>query len=352
MKKVIIICTWIAIIALSICICLICFKSPKSNVTIQYSDTDNNYYNSLSNSDVSLVQIKDKLYYNYLNSDGFNYGTYEITANNLQRVHWNGLTFNPKNISLNDVYNQKIYMDNCENRYWDFEEDTLKEDKNMPVCKNNSDGTAAELRLFCNNSIYFYSDDALYKWVNNQKQLIVTRKQLGLNEDVNIMDTVYLFDRYIDYIKTENSDCRFCRYDTKEKKIINQIEFTSISNLSKRAGNAVFSDIDEAYYVDGNESIYRFDLKKQSYVQTAKTTGQIFANYYNHTLYYSVEYDDNNNGFYSLSYQKQKTPQKLLEHGTSGIYILDDKYLYFTDDRENLFRMTTDGKNVEDVFVR
>ena len=350
MKKVII-CTCIATVVFIICLCLICFKSPKSNVAIQYSDTDNSYYNSLSNSDVSLIQIKDKLYYNYLNSDGINYGTYEITANNLQRVHWNGLTFHPKNISLNDVYNQKIYEDNCGNYYWDFDENTLKEDKNMPVCKYNSDGTAAELRLFCNNSIYFYSDDALYKWVNNQKQLIVSRKQLGLSEDVNIMDTVCLFDRYIDYIKTEGSAC-FCRYDTKEKKIINQIEFTNISNLSKRAGNAVFSGIDEAYYVDGNESVYRFDLKNQSWVQIAKTNGQIFANYYNHTLYYSVDYDDNNNGFYSLNYQKQKTPKKLLEHGTSGIYILDDKYLYFTDDRENLFRTDTDGKEAEEVFVR
>ncbi len=57
-------------------------------------------------------------------------------------------------------------------------------------------------------------------------------------------------------------------------------------------------------------------------------------------------------GIYSIDTSTDKTT-KIFNDGIelNGLYIVDSKYLYFTDNAYfNLYRITQDGKNLEKVF--
>ena len=101
----IILCIVVFLIILSVFALWMLIK-PKAHfdISIKPCENNNTYHNTLANGTSSLVQIDDKLYYNYRNGDGLRYGTYEITESMTRRVYWEGPALSPRNISLDNVY--------------------------------------------------------------------------------------------------------------------------------------------------------------------------------------------------------------------------------------------------------
>ena len=80
-----------------------------TNIEVSSQNLNNNYNNEISNTSSELVKLKDKIYFNLYNRGGATkYGTYEISSNITKRIHWNGISLYPQNISLSCIYQNKI----------------------------------------------------------------------------------------------------------------------------------------------------------------------------------------------------------------------------------------------------
>ena len=344
-------------ICLILCLCILSGCGVRStDIVVKKTDVNNRYHNGICNVSNELIQIDDTIYYNYPR-DCMYYGTYEIKTGSLRRVHWDGFKLYPNNISLDDVYQNRIYKDNALNLYWDFENDTLIEDTDIPPCKVREDGTYETLRFFANDDMYYFSDSELDKW-DEDKGFSRIASSSDLGDDsirMYISDGFYISDSFIDYIVVDDKkdQLSYClkRFDIASKKIVNQISFGEIFPGRSFSSSDLISDGDNVFALFDGVVLYRFNYSNNSAEKIIETNSVIYMNCYNHSLYYGVMHEKDA-GIYKIDYNGKAKPEKIYDMGVQSVYILDDDYVYFTDTDGNLFRITTDGKIKENVFIR
>ena len=137
----------VAAVAMSLCIrAYRTYRLPQCYVQITGVAIDNDYNNFISEFDLvndtgDLVRIGDKLYYNHYGSYA-SYGLYEISSNQVQRIHWEGygpyafLTgysyklypireYNGK-LLMNTIMDGKYYVYNNKVKEWEVSQGRLQ----------------------------------------------------------------------------------------------------------------------------------------------------------------------------------------------------------------------------------
>lgn len=343
-----------------------------NSVKIENSLCDNNYNNCLANTDNKLVQIGDKLYYNYI-GDPLKYGTYEIAGGVTNRIYWEGFDLNGgKCLYLDNIYNGKILESSISDVSAEHAQNYIVNYYNIGNKKyepyftlENPDNIYLSGGYFvAEGAQYFYSYDAdedspsLYRYKDDKLELILSKELTGLeNYSSPIVNDDYMYFTTINTARDEQFDYYVCKYDMDTKRISKKVKIPTTFD------EYYSSDIDGCKLVLGDKVYgYRSKLNKDTVFvtdlgsETIKdvfevTDGSIIINGYENNAYIGVEYGKNK-GIYKINNETNAVSNVLSETNVSQLYILDEKWLYFVDDIDGkkLYRVSSDEKTVEKVF--
>lgn len=350
---------------------------PHHNVKIEGGTYSNSYLNTYSNIMPRLARVDNKLYYNASN-DFFKYGTYEITTDYTKRVYWQGPALSWENISLDCVSDKTIFSPLIENnkiQYYDFEnnryedylqisESDTESPKELFVVNNEIYSCYCELCDYGNN---FYSTYKLYRQAEDDIELILSANDL----DFDYISAPQFYDKYIYFIAVqklsdkENHDIKqfVCKYDLNNRTIVDKMLCFEGSeygvgiehfNCSTAVNNKVYgiaADQSNEHSDDSSEYVYSADLNNKTSNLILKSNGTAIINSYEDKVFIAVE-NGQDKGIYSVDTATDKVT-KIFENDMdiNGLYIVDSKYLYFTDNSYFcLYRITQDGKTLEKVF--
>lgn len=324
---------------------IIIFIPTKNNYGVQISKTyvNNSYNNTVANLYSKLIQIEDKLYYNYCNGDCINYGTYEISSNKTRRVYWNGIRITPTEIELDNVYGGKIM--NGYTSYLDVDSGKFIDNNVLNVPENMKDYRA----FVKDNTWYLISEENLYKINNGNFQLLVSKDELNIKEFF-FEQSLYLNGNFVYYqtYNKEGNEIEICKYntDTKQKAVF------PIGNIpnTENGISYMLADEDYAFIVVDYCRLYCINFSKNTITELFETKGLMVVNYYNNQIYVGVQYSPEENGVYLIGLSNQNPVNRLTDIEAGSIYILDDEHIYFTDRNECLYRVNVSEKNIEKVF--
>ncbi|MBR1482551.1 MAG: hypothetical protein IJ598_06245 [Ruminococcus sp.] len=347
-KRVFVLCFIIGLPLLIVILFYTFFLMPKQHfdISITSEQISHNYHNTIANRSSSLIQIDDKLYYNYRNGDSFRYGTYEITDSTTKRVYWEGPALSPRNISLDNVYHGQIAEDI--ETYLNTSTGSLYHvDSGIPqeLKPNHS--------FVVNDVWYFYTlgnNPELYRMNGDKPELFVSADTLGEPE---IPFKMYIDDSFIYYVSNmqniENNG--IARYSLKsgEAQSIYPDELKNIENALSSI-SCLFARNGKAYYLTNYNSIFETDFESGVTKLLYHSDDYISSvNMLDDTLFFSE--DSENGGIYALSVTNGTIEELLSQRaGIKELYLLDWEYVYYNDYNENLFRIHRKTKEIERVF--
>lgn len=350
---------------------------PHHNAKIESGSYNNSYLNTYSNIMPRLTRVGDKLYYNASN-DFFKYGTYEITADYAKRIYWEGPSLSGSYIDLDCASDKNLFSPLIENNiieYYNLENNRYEEylkisesdaenPKELFVVKKQVYCCYSE---FCDYSDNFCSTYNLYRQMGNYTELILSVKDL----EFDYISEPQFYDKYIYFIAVqklsdkENSDIKqyVCKYDPDNREIIDKmicfegsehsggIERFSCSSVVNDKIYGVATNQFNEYSGESNEYIYSADLKNKTSNLIFKSNGSTIINSYEDKVFICVE-NGKDKGIYSVDTVTDEVAKIFdKDMDINGLYIVDPKYLYFTDNAYFcLYRITQDGKTLEKVF--
>lgn len=343
---------------------------PQHSVKIENESDNNSYMNTCSNVICNLARVGDKLYYNAAN-DFFKYGTYEITSDYTKRIYWKGPAITSDCLDLDCVSDDNIYSSNIQNNvieYYDLNQNQYKDYLRI----SNVNKEYPEKLFFKNDKLYycyskftedtdyFYSIYNLYKLSQNSLQLVLSVDNL----DFDYISEPRFYNEYIYFVagkklsnKKEDASANLflCKYNPNNGKIVYKIPYAPSSDFVKITCLSAVNDKIYGMIVNqsdnGYETVYCADLKNGTINTLFKSNAGMVINSYKDKVFLSVE-NGKDKGIYSIDTSTDKTTKIFNDDiELNGLYIVDSKYLYFTDNAYfNLYRITQDGKNLEKVF--
>ena len=207
------------------------------------------------------------------------------------------------------------------------------------------------------NEVYgFYN---LYRQDENDTKLILSVDNL----DFDYISDLRFYDEYIYFVAGKRTSDKedastnlfLCKYNPNNGKLVYKIPYTPSSDFVKITCLSAVNDKIYGMIVNqsdnGYETVYCADLKNGTINTLFKSNAGMVINSYKDKVFLSVE-NGKDKGIYSIDTSTDKTT-KIFNDGIelNGLYIVDSKYLYFTDNAYfNLYRITQDGKNLEKVF--
>ena len=332
--------------------------------------------NTCSNVMCNLARVGDKLYYNAAN-DFFKYGTYEITSDYTKRIYWKGPAITSECLDLNRVSNENIFSPYIHNdivQYYDLNQKHYEEYLKLP--DTNNDNASLEELFVVGNELYFsyselyggnvigdtmvvYGFYNLYRQDEDDTKLILSVDNL----DFDYISDLRFYDEYIYFVagkrtsdkEDASTDLFLCKYNQNNGKLVYKIpyapssdfvEITCLSAVNDKVYGTIVNRSDNGY-----ETVYCADLKSGTINTLFKSNAGMVINSYKDKVFLSVE-NGKDKGIYSIDTSTDKTTKIFNDDiELNGLYIVDSKYLYFTDNAYfNLYRITQDGKNLEKVF--
>lgn len=340
---------------------LVFFNTTYFNtVTVSGRAVDNSYTNALSNNEQSmwskLARIDDKLYYSYSPASRIKPGTYEISNNCTKRIYVGGTFLSPEVLNLDVVGDGKIllntkdgaveYFDVQNGEYKPFTE--LKDD-----IANDREYKSA---FYIDGKQYLYSGDEpfgiytsydIYACENDKFNLYFSTDKIGeKNVSAPCFDGEYIY--VVSYEDNGNdSENYLYKYNAKSGAAENKISISDAGNYITASDGKVYSMV---YGDEGKNRLTVTDINAENQKDIFNTDGSTIVNGYGGLVCVGVYSDsDGKNGLYVINGKTDELNQIYGEE-VFGVYIVDDKWIYFTDENEKLCRITPDGKTLEKVF--
>lgn len=315
--------------------------------------------------DNKLVKIGDRLYYNYCTPNVLSYGTYEISSNGTRRISWGiGPVIRDTDQTLEPiaVYGGALVSDRTS---YDFDSvylrgfnETLHSFSNE--IKIDTSGTQCNGERFecIDGKNYFITSTHVYEESGGKLKDIVNIYDKSDNEilDYKILN---IHNGVAYYAKEDGSGCIIGYYSIdsgkKEQLCTLPVECERITNIfsdGKRLITEVGYGYENVISPDSYLRIYFTDTEKDNIPQVlyenngSEAYGRCLL--YGDALYYNVAEADG--GIYMLDLDDVSHTEKIYDGFVGSIHILDSKWIYFTDDKEALYRITHDGKTLEKVF--
>lgn len=213
--------------------------------------------------------------------------------------------------------------------------------------------------------IYFSTDDYIFLYSNGKYTKLLNVNEIYHYDDYNSNNNSYGFNGW--YLANNkiyyfsSSDGSFCSYDviskktdkifdksyiqskTKTKSIdeLNSLFFISNNKLILTVSNIVFA-ADTATY-----KYYVVDLNNSdvSFIAENSFNEDFSVNFYDDILYLGSDID----GLRAVNLNNKKI-YTLTKNQADSICIVDNKYIYYIDSNQSLYRVTDDGKSEEKIF--
>lgn len=353
----------VPIVVIAFFIYLILFNTTYINfVTVDGEVVDNSYNNAVANEEYemwsNLARIDNKIYYNYTNNDVFKYGTYEISNNFTKRIYWDGISPTPTALNLDVVGEGEILLDKVDGKvdYYDIQK---REYKPFIEIDNAEIKDKSHLSVFyIDGKQYWYSGDdpmgiitryKIYTYNNNRLNLIFSTDEI----DKCLFGRPSFIGEYV-YLTAindnSNGDNYLYKYDTKNDTVVAKVK------IGDDYGNYSIVNDDKAYSVINSNSeninncIFVTDLNERSHKDIFDTVGYTVINGYDDLICMGVYSDSDKNGLYIIDSKTDEVKRIYSNQEVFGVYIIDDKWIYFTDANDKLYRITPDGEKLEKVF--
>ena len=305
------------------------FRFPNASINISSATVDNYYNNYIAGG--NACRINNTIYYNY-NKSRFNYGLAEITENGSKRIHWNGIHWLeaelPQLLSPIRMYENKLYLTD-ENKYYDAAEQSFISDDTF-----HGDFRQTEYGLV-------YADDENLICENS-----AGKKQVLLKS----YDKCYIANDALYYTLPK-------RYDTIRKLDLKTGKDEKIAQISSE-----YMEFARSFFIEKNYVVFESDIlnkDKGNYTSgclftlelgTDNRQPQLIKSEINGVnVYKNKVYFTSGNGLEVYDLQN-KSVQTLCKNSAEKVYILDDGWVYFTDDNSALWRVSNDGAKSEKVF--
>lgn len=354
------------LLIIALIIYLVFFNTTYINfVTVDGEMVDNSYNNAVANEEYemgsNLARIDDKLYYNYVSNDPFKYGTYEISNHFTKRIYWEGISISASTLNLNVIgdgnillnegigYGKVDYYDIQENEYKPFIEldsDTIKDKPHLCV-------------FYIDGKQYWYSGDDpmgiitrynIYTYENNKLNLYFSTDEID-----KCRFSAPNFDGNYIYLEAINDDSNNCenylyKYDVQNDKVIDKVK------IDDNYGNYIIIGNDKTYstiHSDSSKeknSVVVTDISAKKQKEIFDTIGSTVINGYGDLVCMGVYSDSDKNGLYIIDHKTDEVKQIYNNKEVFGVYIIDNKWIYFTDADDKLYRITPDGETIEKVF--
>lgn len=356
------------------------FFGKSHRVEISADTIFNTQYNS-----GDLIKIGDKLYYNYEPTDSLDdlltYGIYEISSLGSSRVYWKGPQFHPcpsSNLFSLKAIEGEIIADGTtllydENNTVEIQKYNLFT-KRLETYRKLETAYGEEPRNFeYIDGVYFYESlNSLYMEKDGKLEKLFDTGYHGeagpntfsvngniLRETINLNNFCYVSKDELYYAKSLEDTTTVCRYNIPDKKE------TEIAKLNYPA-----DDVFNLFITDGKAVVdtYNFsatDSKPRLYLIDTESDEEPTEILKEHNLsymsesiavldgYFYIGSDGNYNsekGILAVDLNNPDNPKKIYDGAVSSIHILDNEWIYFTDEDCVLRRITHDGKKVELVF--
>lgn len=365
-------------IILSVIIAIIIYQlffnvNYSKKIEIKNISTDKSYINDKSNIGSDLVQINDKLFYNY-NNDCFKYGLYVIGQNNTNRIWWDGFSFEPQcEISLTTIYKNHIlnpiadsnskYLDtNNENSFEiegsylngeivirEFDVDKGEYEEFLKIPNPDKVKFSSSFQV-CDGYFYLFSiDNEIYRYNENyDKPLnIISKNDFDLSA-FDMKTYSYFFGDDIYFLTLNNNRPSVCRYDINAQKQLSIVSLDGVIETENGIDNFIISGDGEGYFCVNNNQLYQINFVTKQIEKVYETDGALKVNLFNSKPVIAVEKSSEKNGIYVV-YDLENI-DRLTNTEACSIYNFDDIYIYYTDSFDKLYRVSVSNKKLENIF--
>lgn len=344
-----------------IIIYLVFFNTTYLNtVTVSGNAVDNSYNNAAANQEYSmfskLARIDDKLYYSYDPVDRLKSGTYEISDNFTKRIYAGGTFLSPEVLNLDVVGNGKILLNTKDGTVEYFD---VKNDEYKPFTKLKDDianDREYKSAFYIDGRQYLYSGDEpfgiytsydIYACENDKLNLYFSTDKIGEN---NVSAPCFDGDYIYFTASKDNGNGRenyLYKYNTKSGAAENKISISDSGNYITAFDGKAYSMV---YGEEGKNRLTVTDINAGNQKDIFATDGSAIVNGYGGFVCMGVNTDsDGKNGLYVID-AKTNELNRIYGEEVFGVYIVDDKWIYFTDENDLLYRIAPDGKTLEKVF--
>ena len=317
----------IASVLLFFGIAYFCFYHSVSfhKITLKSTNVNYSYQNDKVNTGSNLVQIGDKLYYNYMNENILKSGLYEISADVTKRIDWGGISLLPayatsvsttyNGIILDDVlYSTESYTDDSDDNPFLYNYEVLCGDliiKKYDVERNSfSDYMTIKnpdkIKLYQNfsivdDTIYLYSiDNGIYRYENNSLKKVFDAQKLNFHS-VLMSYSSYINKNMVCYPNQDNDIMSICRYDMNTQKVVDEFTIGNLPDCEDEIYNLIATDT-YIYFTSGNFSaVYRINLKTKKIEKIFNTDGVVTVNIIDNQPVLAVEKSNKDNGIYVVN---------------------------------------------------
>lgn len=342
-------------------------------IEIKNISTDKSYINDKSNIGSDLVQINDKLFYNY-NNDCFKYGLYVIGQNNTNRIWWDVFSFEPQcEISLTTIYKNHIlnpiadsnskYLDtNNENSFEiegsylngeivirEFDVDKGEYEEFLKIPNPDKVKFSSSFQV-CDGYFYLFSiDNEIYRYNENyDKPLnIISKNDFDLSA-FDMKTYSYFFGDDIYFLTLNNNRPSVCRYDINAQKQLSIVSLDGVIETENGIDNFIISGDGEGYFCVNNNQLYQINFVTKQIEKVYETDGALKVNLFNSKPVIAVEKSSEKNGIYVV-YDLENI-DRLTNTEACSIYNFDDIYIYYTDSFDKLYRVSVSNKKLENIF--
>lgn len=335
-----------------------------NSVKVSGNTIYNSYNNAVANWDHNshsvLARIDDKLYYSYEPVDRFKAGTYEISNNFTKKIYVGGTYLSPEVLNLDVVGSNKLLLNRSNGKvdYYDFESGSYKSFVELDD-KAVNDKAYSEV-FYVNGKQYWYSGNEpfgiitsyeIYSSENNELKLYFSTEKI---EESSVFCAPCFDGDYIYCASFENdtntSANYLYKYNAKRGEVENKVKISEIGGYMIAGVDKVYSMI----YAEEGKNKNRLtvtDINTQNQKSIFSTDGSSIVNGYNGLVCMGIYGDtDDKNGLYVIDGKTDEVKQIYSEKEVFGVYIVDDKWIYFSDEDDRLHRITPDGKTLEKVF--
>lgn len=327
-----------------------------------YQDTNciDNRYNNCYLSEGNIVDIEDKLYFNYNGKDSiFMYGLYKMDDSSSKRIYWNGPSFEPgNNLYKLQTINDCLLFSNYTNN------NTYSVSGNEIIPQFSGDIINLDLQTNDLNKLYSISINGNpcygYYYIINNKFYIFTNDKIYISEDgltvaeifsglSNVVNKTayeklcYISDNTLLYISNDNY---LVEYDLLKKEQKCAINLSEISNDANNYGELFACDEKAVitFYNDEYVSVYAVD-DEINLIYKKESNDYYYINSYNNKILVSSK----SIGLDKIDIRTGNT-KTLVKTNVCDTYIFDDKWIYYVDANGNLNRVTQTGEISEIVF--
>lgn len=342
-KKIIILLTSIVLIVVVSIPLIVILTLPKNNKSLKIDgDTIDAQFSYLTN----FVRINNKLYYNYY-GNMFNSGLYEISESGTKKLKPAEVHYLPEYQVLipSLVVNNDQFM-----RVFDNGFSSIDCDEIMPFY--SSEGFVWNWIASFDGKIYIISSE-------NENQNLYQYKNGGLyyickmNRDIS---EFCIDESYIYYINSHNNKHIIFRQSLSNERDCKPLCEIKLDDNNSNI-NYFYIDNNNSYIATSSETdggIYSTNKARNSIIFRVSKNGTAIPIYSGASVYMKLAndrlyYTDNNRGLYMYDADNDSTV-KLFDGEVSDFWIVDDKYVYFCNKANKLFRVNVKEKIIEEVF--